>query len=84
MYDNYEVVKVNYSPENKNEKVLSQYPKIPGYPHIFVLNKNGKLIRSEDTSLLESGKGHDKNKVMAFLKEWAPKKVSSMKKEMKN
>ncbi len=84
MYDNYEVVKVNYSPENKNEKVLSHYPKIPGYPHIFILDKNGKLLRSEDTSLLESGKGHDKNKVMAFLKEWAPKKVSSMKKETKN
>ncbi len=84
MYDNYEVVKVNYSPENKNEKVLSHYPKIPGYPHIFILDKNGKLLRSEDTSLLESGKGHDKNKVMAFLKEWAPKKNNSMKKEMKN
>ena len=57
MYDNYEVVKVNYSPENKNEKVLSQYPKIPGYPHIFILDKNGKLLRSEDTSLLSRAKG---------------------------
>src|SRR5436309_3125617 len=38
MHNNFVVVKINYSNENKNEKVLSQYPKIPGYPHLFVLD----------------------------------------------
>ncbi len=65
------LVKVNYSKENKNEAVLSQYPKIPGYPHYFVLESNGTLLRSQDTGALEAGKGHDPAKVMAFLKEWA-------------
>jgi len=83
MYDNYVVVKVNYSPENKNENVLSQFPKIPGYPHLFVLNKSGKLLHSQDTGLLESGKGHDKNKVMAFLKKWAPNQKNNNKIEQK-
>jgi thioredoxin-related protein len=72
LHDNFVVVKVNYSKENKNEKLLSQYPKIPGYPHIFILGSDGKLLRSQDTGDLESGKGHDPQKVMTFLKAWAP------------
>jgi thioredoxin-related protein len=72
MHKNFVVVKVNYSKENKNEKVLSRYPKIPGYPHLFVLDCNGELLCSQDTGELESGKGHDPDKVMSFLKKWAP------------
>jgi thiol:disulfide interchange protein len=74
MHRNYVTVKVNYSKENKNEAVLSRYPKIAGYPHLFVLDATGKLLRSQETGALEKGKGHDPGKVMAFLKEWAPKK----------
>jgi hypothetical protein len=64
-------VKVNWSKENKNEKVLSAYPVIPGYPHLFVLGSDGTLVHSQDTSELEQGKGHDPGKVMAFLRLWA-------------
>lgn len=74
LYRNFVVVKVNYSKENKNEKLLSRYPKIPGYPHIFVLENDGRLLCSQDTGELESGKGHDPAKVMACLKKWAPSK----------
>lgn len=63
-------VKVNWSKENKNERLLSHYPPVPGYPHLFVLNQEGKLLHSQDTSELEKGKGHDPDKVMAFLKRW--------------
>ena len=66
----YVTVKVNYSKENKNENVLSAYPRIPGYPHLFVLDSKGALLHSQDTGALESGKGHDPEKVMAFLKQW--------------
>lgn len=68
--DHYVVVKVNYSKENKNEAVLSHYPKIAGYPHLFVLDSDGKLIQSQNTGDLEEGKGHSKEKVLAFLKKW--------------
>lgn len=70
------VVKVNVSNENKNETFLSKYPKVAGYPHLFVLDANGKLLHSQDTGELEYPKnypvkGHDKAKVFAFLKKWA-------------
>ena len=74
LHKNFVVVKVNYSPENKNEEFLSRYPKIPGYPHFFVLEKNGELIHSQDTGKLEKGKGYDKGKFIAFVKKWAQKK----------
>jgi thioredoxin-related protein len=70
---NYILMKVNFSPENKNEEFLSKYPKIEGYPHFFVLDENGKLLHSQDTGLLEEAKSYGLKKFMAFLKEWAPK-----------
>ncbi len=77
LHKNFVVVKVNYSKENKNEKVLSRYPKIPGYPHIFILDSSGKLLCSEDTGELESGRGHDPQKVLRFLEAWAPPSAGS-------
>jgi thiol:disulfide interchange protein len=65
-------VKVNWSKDNQNEAVLSRWPKIAGYPHLFVLDAEGKLLHSQDTSLLEEGKGYDKAKFVAFLRMWAP------------
>jgi thioredoxin-related protein len=64
-------VKINYSQENQNEKLLARYPKIPGYPHLFVLERDGKLLRSQSTGPLESGKSYDLEKYFAFLQQWA-------------
>lgn len=69
---NYVWVKVNWSKENKNEALLSRWPKIQGYPHLFVLDGEGKLLHSQDTGTLESGKDYDRAKLLAFLKAWAP------------
>lgn len=71
---NYVVVKVNFSQENENKEVLSKYPKIEGYPHLFVLDGDGKLLHSQDTGKLETGDHHDEEKVMTFLKKWAPER----------
>ena len=63
--------KVNWSPDNHNEAVLSQYPKIPGYPHFFVLDQDGKLLQSQDTSQLEDGRSYSYDKMQQFLMRWA-------------
>jgi thiol:disulfide interchange protein len=69
---NFVMVKVNFSDENKNEQVLSRYPEIPGYPHLFVLDGDGKLLHSQDTSELEEGRGYNLTRFTAFLEQWAP------------
>lgn len=68
--EHYVVVKVNFSPENKNEAFLSKYPTIKGYPHLFVLEKDGKFLHSQDTGELETGPAHDAAKVIPFLRRW--------------
>jgi thioredoxin-related protein len=68
---NFITVKINFSPANENKKVLSAYPEIQGYPHIFVLDNDGKFLHSQNTGELESGKSYDLERFIAFLKKWA-------------
>jgi thiol:disulfide interchange protein len=70
---NFVMVKVNFSDENKNEAVLSSYPEVAGYPHIFILSADGTLLQSQNTGDLEDGqKSYNLDKFMAFLKQWSP------------
>lgn len=74
---NFVMLKINFSEENKNEQALSRYPQINGYPHLFVLDRDGKLLHSQDTGQLEEGKSYNQDKFMAFLKEWSPREVKA-------
>lgn len=69
--EHYIVVKINYSKENENEKFLMKFPLIKGYPHFFVLDKNGTLLQSQETGSLEEGNGYSREKMMSFLRQWA-------------
>ncbi|MFT3749604.1 MAG: thioredoxin family protein [Agriterribacter sp.] len=68
----YIVYHLNYSKENKNEKIFAQYqfPQRFGFPVFLILNDKGELIHTQNSSYLESGKSYDKDKVLAFLKDW--------------
>lgn len=74
---NYVYYHLNYSPKNKNEKVFTQYgdPGAKyGYPVFLVLDGNGKLIHTQDSSVLEEGKGYSLEKVKTFFEQWKPSK----------
>ena len=62
-------LKINWSPDNKNEAMLSRWPKIKGYPHLFVLDAKGQLLHSQDTGTLESGDSYDVVRFTAFLRQ---------------
>lgn len=64
-------LKVNFSKENENRAFLARWPKVAGYPHLFVLDADGKLLHSQDTGALERGRSYDAEKVRAFLERWA-------------
>ena len=76
--ENYIMVKVNFSPENKNEALISKYGKVPGYPHLFVLDRDGKLLHSQNTSELEQGRGYNMTAVANFLKKWSPSSTQAV------
>ena len=60
-------LKINFSKQNENAALLSRWPKVAGYPHLFVLDDRGALVLSQDTGLLEAGKSYDKARFLAFL-----------------
>lgn len=68
----YVFLRINYSKENKNLKVLQQleYPQRFGFPVIVVLDGNGKRLHTQDTGFLEDGDGYSVKKVKTFLRSW--------------
>jgi thioredoxin-related protein len=65
-------LKVNFSKENENAGLLGRWPKVEGYPHLFVLDAGGNVLHSQDTGELEAGKSYDKRKFLDMLRKWAP------------
>ena len=72
--ENFVWVKVNMSEENENKEFLAKYPAVKGYPHLFVLEKDGSLLKSKATAELEDGKTYNPQKFADFLREYAPPK----------
>ena len=69
---NYLLMKVTYDKKQTNENFLANYPKISAYPHLFVLDSDGKLLHSQGTAELEEGKGYNEQVYLAFLDQWKP------------
>lgn len=69
------IMKVNWSQGNRNEAFLGQYPSIRGYPHIFVLEKDGTFLHSQNTGDLEEGRSYNEQVLLAFLDDWMPSGV---------
>ena len=74
---NYIWLKINYSEENENRQFLAAYPDIPGYPHLFVLDADGKLLQSQDTSTFECGPKYSADAILKFLNDWAPSRTAT-------
>jgi thiol:disulfide interchange protein len=66
--EKYIVVKVNYSPQNRNEKLLSRWPKAKGYPHFYIVDTSGRVLQSQASVELETGNDYDEAKVLALLR----------------
>lgn len=74
---NYLYYHLNYSPENKNEKVFAKYDNPGakyGYPVFIVLDQDGKMIHTQDSAVLEEGKGYSLEKTKAFFMKYIPAK----------
>jgi thiol-disulfide isomerase/thioredoxin len=69
--DTFVVVHVNYGSENRNEAFFATLPEAPGYPHFWVLARDGALLKSQGTAALEDGgESYDRARIVAFIDEW--------------
>ncbi len=75
---NFEVIRVNYDLENKNEDVLKDlgFPQRFGFPVFVILDGKGQRIHTQNTALLEKDAGYDREKVLRFYKNWSPVAVN--------
>lgn len=79
--DNFVYLHVNYNPRKDNsataEALMKRLdnPKRFGFPVFVVLDGDGKVLHTQDSSFLEEGKGYNKDKVLRFLNNWTPKAV---------
>ncbi|HKW63028.1 MAG TPA: thioredoxin family protein [Candidatus Acidoferrum sp.] len=69
----YVVMKVSMSQENPNRAFLSRFPRIHGYPYIFILDAQGKLIQSQPTNELEDGRSYNAERFRKLLEHFAPR-----------
>ncbi|MFH0865686.1 MAG: thioredoxin family protein [Bacteroidota bacterium] len=74
LQNNYIIVHVNYSNENKNLEILKSFdfPQRFGFPVIVILDGKGNRLHTQDTGLLELGDSYDRKKVITFLSNWTP------------
>jgi thioredoxin-related protein len=72
--ENFVVLKVNHSTENKNFDVLKSldYPQRFGFPVFVILDENGKRIHTQCSAYLENDGGYSEKKVLTFFKQWSP------------
>ncbi len=72
---NFIIVNVYFNPsEPPFPEAIAGYPRINGTPHIYILETDGAMLESKDTIHLEAGDGYDREKIMAFLAQWAVEK----------
>ncbi|NOG59330.1 MAG: thioredoxin family protein [Proteobacteria bacterium] len=71
LYNNFVVLKVNYSDANENELFLGGLPKITGYPHWYITDNDGSIVYSGNiVHLLEDGK-YSPTLFSRFLNKWS-------------
>ena len=68
----HEVVKVNYSKENKNLDLLKKLgaPQRFGFPVLVVLDDKGNRLHTQSSAYLEKDKSYDRKVVWNFLLGW--------------
>ena len=79
---NYVYIHVNYNPRKVDDEAHAQLTKAMlqrlnnpvrfGFPVFVVLDENGKVIHTQDSSFLEEGNGYNKEKVLRFFNCWTP------------
>lgn len=75
--EEYELVLID---SNSNSNLLKQYAgnhQVKGFPHLTIVDAQGKVLTNQDTEPLEKGKGHDPQSVTKFLSEWMLAKVDA-------
>ena len=74
--ENFLIMKANYSEDNYNTPFFEMFPDFDEFPHFFVLDSEGKLLKSTNPESFRRPLGYDRTALAAyfegFLKEPLP------------
>ena len=83
--ENFVYIHVNYNPRKSEDGAKAQQAAALmkrlndcrrfGFPVFVVLDGEGKVIHTQDSSFLEEGQGYNQKKVLRFFRNWTPKAV---------
>lgn len=87
--DNFVYIHVNYNPRKAGgEEAVKKAAKLMqrldnparfGFPVFVVLDANGKVLHTQDSSFLEEEKSYSEKKVLRFFNNWTPAAVENKK-----
>ena len=70
LHETFVMLKINVSDANGNEKFLASFPKPLGYPHMYIAEKNGNLLKSKDTADFLVNGHYSREAFLAFFDRW--------------
>ncbi|MGM9804498.1 MAG: thioredoxin family protein [Muribaculaceae bacterium] len=78
---NFVYIHVNYSRSDKSETAQATMARLGnpqrfGFPVFVVLNSQGNVLHTQNSSFLESGKTYDRDKVLRFMRNWTPQALA--------
>jgi len=73
LHETFVMLKINVSDENKNTEFLKSFPKNLGYPHMYVSDKDGSVLYSQDTAEFLDNGSYQRKPFLAFFDRWALK-----------
>ena len=79
LHQTFVLLKVNVSDENDNHEFLKVFPRVLGYPHIFVTESNGNLLLSKDISQFFVNGDYSVEQFEAFFKRFRIKSTNKKK-----
>ena len=79
LHQTFVLLKVNVSDENNNNEFLKVFPRAFAYPHMYVTEKNGKLLLSKDMAQFFVNGKYSAKAFTAFFERWKIKSTVKVK-----
>ena len=77
LHQTFVLLKVNVSDENSNSEFLKAFPRVIGYPHIFVTDSNGNILSSNDIGEFYEKGAYSVKRFKTFFKRWTIEKKTT-------
>ena len=73
LHEIFVVLKVNISDSNDNVEFMRAFPRVQGYPHMYITDSSGNILHSQDTAEFRENKKYSEQRFNDFFEHWENK-----------